>query len=149
MQRQALLLAEQIPQRHLHGLVERQRGAALIAATRAVDTMHEAHRQLPFEPRPDLLGEDAGDLGLSRQGVEEVQDETEATMAPLVDQFQRRDIGVGDPHLAVADDPIARELEPRDLVAGDPHQWRSLVVRNSTLGLSRWARPSHQADCAR
>ena len=54
MQRQARLLCREVPQGHLHRLVERQAESALVAAARPVDPMDERKRRLAFQAGPDL-----------------------------------------------------------------------------------------------
>jgi hypothetical protein len=45
----------------------------------------------------------------------------EAAIAVFVDQFERSDVSLVRPDLAVADHPVAGELKPRDFKCRDAH----------------------------
>ena len=66
---------------------------------------------LSLQTRPDLGRKDPIDPLKVRQRLEQGLRKSEAPVSRFVDQFQRRDMGVLDAHLAIADHPIAAKLK--------------------------------------
>ena len=113
MQRQAGLFGGEIPERHLQGVVERQRRGPPVAAARPIDAVDQGDCLLVPDRRPDLVGEHRLDFDQVGQRLEQGLDEAESNLASGGNQFQRGDVdGVG-AHLAVADDAVAGELKAR------------------------------------
>ncbi len=73
--------------------------------------MDERQRWLALQRRPCLRFEDADDLVLVGQGLEQRLGKAQAGVAALVSQFEGANVGLVGPHLAVADYPVPSELK--------------------------------------
>jgi hypothetical protein len=113
-QGQAHLFRKQIPHRMLQRLIDRNAAAALVATARAGDAMGQRPGLLPVQTGPDLNGKDARQFGLIGQRREERLHETQAHPPCPVDQFQRGEMDIVRPHLAVTDHAVPRELKSSD-----------------------------------
>jgi hypothetical protein len=78
--------------------------------------MRDRQRMLALQSRPDLRLEDPDDFVQGRQGAEERLRKAESTVSMVVYEFERRDIDLVSPDLAVPDHPVAGELKPCKLI---------------------------------
>jgi hypothetical protein len=83
--------------------------------------MDKRQRLLTSERRPDLVEEDALDLGWLRKRHEESLCKAEPPHAFVVDQLKRGDVHLITANLAIADDAVAWELKARKLERLDAH----------------------------
>lgn len=91
--------------------------------------MDETGGRLAFERRPGFRAEDALDFGDIGQREKQGLDKTQADLAGIGNQLERRYIHVVGAHLAVADDAIAGELETGDAKFNQAHVSSNRLIR--------------------
>ncbi|MGX5831156.1 hypothetical protein ACWGS8_27630 [Mesorhizobium sp. 43Arga] len=111
MKGQASFFGRKIPKRHLNRLVKGQGISPLIAAARAVHTVNQGDRSVSLQDRPNFMFENALDLLLIRQWIEERLDESQPHLATFGNELQCGDVDIVGLNLAVPDYPVAGELK--------------------------------------